>query len=315
MFIDEVEVTLIGGKGGDGRTSFLPGYKVIPDGGNGGRGGSIYALTSSDLTLLNQFTGNKKIKANDGKNGERLKRAGKIGQDITITLPVGSVLTEIDTHEVIDLNFLNQKVLICKGGAGGKGTWDLRTTNFREKFKAEVGHPGEKKEFKIEVKLIANYGLIGLPNAGKSSLLNELTRANAKVASYPFTTLEPNLGVMDGKILVDIPGLIEGASEGKGLGIKSLKHIEKVNLIIHCVSSESETIGKDYEIIRGELNKFNLNLTKKPELILLTKSDTSTTEELEKKSKLLQKYGKVITISIYDKDSLSKLKNDLLETA
>src|SRR3989338_2491018 len=245
MFIDEAEVTLIAGRGGDGRTSFLPGYKVIHDGGNGGRGGSIYAVASSDLTLLSQFTGNKKIKASDGKNGNRLKRTGKIGQNITIVLPIGSILTEKNTNEVIELNTLNQKVLIGKGGLGGKGTWDLRTTSFREKFKAEEGHPGEKKEFKIEVKLIADVGLIGLPNAGKSSLLNTLTRAHAKVASYPFTTLEPNLGVMDGKIIVDIPGLIEGASEGKGLGIKYLKHIEKVNLIIHCISGESENLEKD----------------------------------------------------------------------
>ena len=309
MFNDEAEVSLIAGRGVDGRTSFLPGYKVIPDGGNGGRGGSIYAVASSDLTLLSQFTGNKKIKASDGKNGNRLKRTGKIGQNITIVLPIGSILTEKNTNEVIELNTLNQKVLIGKGGLGGKGTWDLRTTSFREKFKAEEGHPGEKKEFKIEVKLIADVGLIGLPNAGKSSLLNTLTRAHAKVASYPFTTLEPNLGVMDGKIIVDIPGLIEGASEGKGLGIKSLKHIEKVNLIIHCISGESENLEKDYDVIRGELGKFNLSLTEKPEIILLTKSDLLHPQELERKRKKLEKFGKVLMVSIHDLQSIQRLKN------
>lgn len=309
MFIDEVEITCIAGRGGDGKTSFLPGYKVIPNGGNGGRGGDIYVITSPDVTLLSQLTGNKKIKAEDGKRGEIHKRTGKIGKTTTIYLPIGSLITEKNTGETIELTTLNQKLLLCKGGEGGKGTWELRTTDFRNKFPAEPGHPGEKKELRIVVKLTADYGLIGLPNAGKSSLLNELTRSHARVDSYPFTTLEPNLGVMDGKILIDVPGLIEGASEGKGLGIKSLKHIEKVHLLIHCISCESQDAEKDYLVIRQELEKFNPILVKKPEIILLTKSDLVSEKEIQNKRKILEKYGRALICSIHDINSLKRLSS------
>lgn len=161
------------------------------------------------------------------------------------------------------------------------------------------------------MKLIADYGLIGLPNTGKSSLLNELTAAHVKVANYPFTTLEPNLGAMEGKIIADIPGLIEGASGGKGLGIKFLKHIEKVNLLLHCIAADSGEVETDYKIVRGELEKFNPLLTQKPEVIVLTKSDTVKQVELVKKRNKLQKYGRVVEVSIHDWDSLEKLKSIL----
>jgi len=303
------------GDGAGGRVSFYPGDKSGPDGGNGGNGGDIYLAVTSDLTALNQFLGIKTREAEDGQAGGNFRKSGRKGKDITIALPLGCFLTDQETGEVIELNDLRQKVLICKGGQGGKGTYALRSPTNTTPLAAEPGKPGQKRNLKIVLKLIADYGLIGLPNAGKSSLLNELTSANVKVADYPFTTLEPNLGAMGKKIIADIPGLIEGASLGKGLGIKFLKHIEKVNLLLHCLSAESQDVEADYQIVREELKKFNPLLTEKPEIILLTKSDVTSIDELEKKRKRLQKYGKVFPISILEDKSLEKLEKLLKTTS
>lgn len=307
MFIDEVEVTFIAGSGGNGKASFYPGYKSGPNGGNGGNGGHVYISVTSDLTALNQFSGIKTRSAQDGEPGRNYRKTGRNGEDITITLPLGTMLIDKNTNEVIELDNINRKFLVCSGGLGGKGTYALASPSNTTPLKAEPGSPGQKRHMKLVLKLIADYGLIGLPNAGKSSLLNELTSANVKVADYPFTTLEPNLGVMNGKIIADIPGLIEGASNGKGLGVKFLKHIEKVNLLVHCISSDSENPENDYKIVRNELSKFSPGLTQKPEIILLTKSDIPKKIELEKKREVLQKFAKVLTISIHDWDSLQKL--------
>jgi GTP-binding protein len=311
MFIDEVTLKFIAGSGGDGRTAFLPGYKVLPSGGDGGKGGSIYAVASSDITILNQFAGRNSIKGEVGGIGQFHRKNGKDGKDIVISLPVGTTLTETATNEVLELNTVGQKICIVKGGEGGKGTWALRTTNFREKYTAEKGKPGEVKQFKVVVKIIADYGLIGLPNAGKSSLLNSLTRAHAPVANYPFTTLEPNLGVWDRKVIADIPGLIEGASEGKGLGMKFLKHIEKVHLLIHCISAESDDLMGDYSVIRKELAAFNPQLTQKPEIILITKEDLIDENKLKEEIVLLKQFGNVYTVSIYKPESFEKLKEEI----
>lgn len=311
MLTDEVEVIFTAGDGGHGKASFFPGFKSGPDGGNGGNGGSIYIVVTSDLTALNQFMGKNWRKAERGANGGKNRDTGKNAKDITITLPLGSVITDKDTGEVIELNDINQKILICKGGKGGRGTYAIASPSNTTPTKAEPGEPGQKRNLKIVLKLIADYGLIGLPNAGKSSLLNELTAANVKVANYPFTTLEPNLGVMGEKVLADIPGLIEGASSGKGLGIKFLKHIEKVNLLLHCVSAETKDLETDYRVVREELGKFNPLLIQKKEIILLTKSDTVTPEELKKKQEILQKHGTVLPISIYDDASLKQLEKVL----
>lgn len=308
MFVDEIDIIFQGGNGSDGKASFYPKPKAGPDGGNGGDGGNVYIIVTSDLTMLNQFLGKKLKKAEDGQRGSKLRKSGRNGNDITITLPLGSILTDWDTGEVFEINDINQKFLICKGGKGGRGTYALRSPSNTTPLEGERGEPGQRRHLKIVLKLIADYGLIGLPNAGKSSLLNTLTLANAKVADYPFTTLEPNLGVMEGKVIADIPGLIEGASLGKGLGIKFLKHIEKVNLLLHCISAESENVSHDYKIVREELKKFNLLLLKKKEIILLTKSDVLSSDELEKKRKILQKHGKVFTISILDDKSITDLK-------
>lgn len=308
MFVDEVEVIFKAGNGGHGKVSFYPGFKSGPDGGNGGNGGDLYLTVTSDLTALNQFLGVKLRKAEDGKNGGKYRKSGKSGRDLTISLPLGSILTDLETNEVFELNDLQQKLLFCQGGLGGLGTFKLASPQNTTPLHAEPGHPGQQRKLKIVLKLIADFGLIGLPNAGKSSLLNELTAAEVKVANYPFTSLEPNLGTMGKFVLADIPGLIEGASTGKGLGIKFLKHIEKVNLLLHCLSAESENIEADYQIVRIELTKFNPKLTEKPEIILLTKTDLVVENDLKEKQKALEKFGQVLPVSILDEKSLKKLK-------
>lgn len=312
MFVDQVEITFHAGAGGDGKSSFYPKYGAGPDGGTGGKGGDVYIRVTSDLTALSQFLGRKERRAQNGQPGAKLRKSGKNGSSIIITLPIGCILTDLDTKEVFELNDLHQNILICKGGNGGLGTYALASPSNTTPLHGQPGNPGQKRNLEIILKLIADYGLIGLPNAGKSSLLNALTATNVKVADYPFTTLEPNLGVMGKKVLADIPGLIEGAAAGKGLGIKFLKHIEKVQLLLHCISAESVDVESNYLVVREELKKFNPLLCQKPEMILLTKSDVATPKEIEIKRKILQKYARVFPVSILDDKSLILLKK-LLE--
>ncbi|MDO8498337.1 MAG: GTPase ObgE [bacterium] len=326
MLIDEVESVIFrAGHGGAGKVSFVPSrnQKGGPDGGNGGRGGDLYIKVSSDLTALNQFSKTKVLAAENGAMGGGNKKSGLDGKDLAITLPMGTLIIDKVNGEEVDLNDLNQYILFCKGGKGGKGNAELANSRNTTPRVAQKGLPGEEKHLKLVLRLIADFGLIGLPNAGKSSLLNELTSANVKVASYPFTTLEANLGVLGspstpsgrsgrGRILADIPGLIEGASSGKGLGIKFLKHIEKVGLLLHCISSESEDVLRDYQTIRDEMKKFSLELLKKKEIILLTKTDLVSGDEVKAKSQALKKFKrKILPVSIHDFDSLEKLRNVL----
>ncbi len=312
MLLDEVDITFEGGRGGDGKVAFFPGKQAGPSGGNGGRGGNLYVDGTRDLTALNQFSTKKFIKAENGIPGGINKLIGRDGEDLIIKLPIGSSLT-LKNGPTLDILRENDPIIICRGGKGGKGNWEFRSSTNTTPLYAQSGKDGEKKEFHINLRLLADFGLIGLPNAGKSSLLNELTRANVKVAGYAFTTLEPNLGVMDKKVLADIPGLIEGASIGKGLGIKFLKHIEKVEILLHCISAESLDPIQDYELIREELGNFNKELLDKKEIILVTKTDTVDQTTLDEKIKKLQKTKKeIIPVSIHDLESLENLKNKLL---
>lgn len=308
MFVDEAEVIFQAGNGAPGKASFYRGYKSGPDGGDGGDGGNLFITVTSDLTILAQFMGNKTRMAESGENGNKCRKRGRNGKDTTVILPLGATLTDQNTGEIIELDDLNKKILLCKAGHGGRGTYALRSPSNTTPQKAEPGTPGQKRNLKIVLKLIADYGLIGLPNAGKSSLLNVLTASCAKVADYPFTTIEPNLGVMGKKVLADIPGLIEGASIGKGLGIKFLKHIQKVSILLHCISAESDSLEADYKTVREELRKFNPVLTEKKEIILLTKSDTVSPEDLGKKGKIMAGYGFVCPVSVLDDQSLSEMK-------
>ena len=315
MLIDEAEIIIRGGHGGAGLVSFRGKKGGGPDGGDGGRGGSVYVKATSDIYALQQFLSKKICKAEDGEGGGVGIRSGANGRDLILTMPVGTLITDEKGSE-IELTTIGQEVLLAKGGLGGRGNESFKSPNKTTPTYAQKGLKGQEKRLKIKLKLIADFGLIGLPNAGKSSLLNEITNANIKIGDYPFTTLEPNLGVLNGKVLADIPGLIEGASEGKGLGHKFLKHIEKVKLLLHCISCESDDPLKDYKIIREELKKFNPDLLNKKEMILLTKSDLKETERspLAARTKL-KKIGEkeVIPISIHDWDSIQILTKILSE--
>ena len=314
MLIDNAEVVFKGGRGGTGIVSFGHRMRSGPDGGNGGRGGDLYVKTTSDITLLNQFSRKTIFYAGNGFPGGKRKRSGRNGSDLEILLPVGTSLIDKETGEtILELNKIGERRLLCVGGKGGRGNWEFRSATRQAPEIFQPGFPGNERQLILSLKLIADFGLVGLPNVGKSSLLNELTNAQAKIANYPFTTLSPNLGVYEGKFLADIPGLIEGASEGKGLGIRFLKHIEKVGVILHCISSESQHLIKDYETVRSEMGKFNPELLKKTEVILLTKSDLIDEKTLEKDIKKLKAKSKtILAVSIYDWESLEKLKKLVL---
>ncbi len=305
MLVDEAEITVRGGHGGPGRVSFRGKLGGGPDGGDGGKGGSVYVRVTSDIYALAQFLSKKVCRAEDGGSGGGGIRSGANGKDLILTMPVGTFLTD-EKGSGIELTQLGQEFLLAKGGLGGRGNEFFKSSGNTTPRYAQPGLSGQEKRLKLELKLIADFGLIGLPNAGKSSLLNEITNANAKIGNYPFTTLEPNLGVLNGRVIADIPGLIEGASVGRGLGHKFLKHIEKVKLLLHCISSESDDPARDYKIIRKELAKFNPELLNKKEIILLTKSDLKKT----KLKKIDNK--KVIPVSIYNWDSIQALIKILL---
>jgi GTP-binding protein len=295
MLIDKAEITIRGGHGGAG----MPKKPKGPDGGKGGDGGDVYINSSSNLTLLNQFSQKDLFTAENGAMGARNNKTGKNGEDIEILMPVGTSIYNKKTGELIfEISKTGERFLICRGGRGGWGG-----------ITAEKGERGEEKKVLLNLRLIADFGLIGLPNAGKSSLLNELTNAQVKTANYPFTTLEPNLGVFEEKCLADIPGLIEGASEGKGLGIAFLKHIEKVKILLHCISCVSPDVLKDYKTVRKELADFKPELTKKTEVLILTKTDLIDKAQLLKLTKELKKVSKkVLPVSIHDYVSLETLK-------
>lgn len=310
MLIDSADIVVKGGHGGAGKVSFGKMMGSGPDGGNGGDGGSVYFVASSDITLLNQFSQKKSFMADNGIPGDKKKMSGKNAKDLELTVPVGTTVIDKRTREVMfELKEVGERRLVAKGGKGGNGNWMFRSPTLTTPKIAQPGLAGEEKKLILTLRLIADFGLIGLPNAGKTSLLNELTNANAKTANYPFTTLWPNLGIYGGKVLADIPGLIEGASEGKGLGTRFLKHIEKVGTLIHCISVESENVLKDYKTVRKELGNFNKELVTKPEVVLLTKTDLVEEKELAKMVKKLKTVNKnVFTVSIHDWDSMESVK-------
>ncbi|KKT19130.1 MAG: GTPase obg [Candidatus Nomurabacteria bacterium GW2011_GWF2_43_8] len=322
-FIDEMTIYAEAGRGGDGvvrwrREKFVP--KGGPAGGDAGRGGNFYALAVRDVHALSRYKAKKSFSAERGEDGGKKSLHGKSGDDFILELPVGSIITNLDTEEKWQLTEEGQKILLLRGGYGGFGNEHFKSSTNTAPRQSREGAPGEKGNFKIELELFADVGLIGLPNAGKTSILNSLTNAQAKVGDYAFTTLDPNLGDFYGYIIADIPGLIEGASEGKGLGVKFLRHIKRTKMLVHLVSFESSNIMKSYKEVRKELKKYDkkLNLGKdglsfKKEIIILSKSDmVSDLKVITKKVKDFQKISKnVFTISLFD-DRLVKKLNDAL---
>jgi len=313
MLIDDVKIEVTAGHGGKGCASFNKNLMSLgPAGGNGGNGGSIIFIGVSDLNALGQFRYKKQIDAQNGREGKGQFCDGPNGKDLIVKVPVGTVIHNLDTNESSEITKVDQEILIAKGGHGGRGNFHFRSSKNTSPTEFEEGKPGEYFNLRLELKLIADIGFVGLPNVGKSSLLNEITNASAKVANYRFTTLEPNLGVHSSLILADIPGLIEGASEGKGLGIKFLRHVERTKILFHFLSVESPDPIKDYKTIRKELEKYNPILLKKPEYIFLSKVDMVSPAEVQKKMKVLKKLSSnILPISIHDWDSLQKVK-DLL---
>jgi GTP-binding protein len=330
-FIDEMVIEAAAGRGGNGvvrwrQEKFVP--KGGPAGGDAGRGGNFYVLAVRDVHILSKYKAKKSFSAGRGEDGGKKSLHGKNGEDFVLELPVGSIITNLETDERWQLEEEGQKFMILKGGFGGFGNEHFKSSTNTTPKESREGGEGEKGTFKIELELFADIGLIGLPNAGKSSLLNTLTNAEAKVGDYAFTTLDPNLGDFYGFIIADIPGIIEGASEGKGLGVKFLRHIKRTKMLAHLVSFEnlksSSPAGmlKTYKEVRKELEKYDkkLNLgsdglSSKEEIIILSKSDVIPEPKLvEKITKEFKKITpKVFVLSLYDDKMVKKMSDELVK--
>jgi len=290
MFLDDVRISVRAGAGGDGaatmrREAHVP--RGGPDGGDGGRGGSVYLRVDAGQTALHDFRFKHHFLATPGGRGEGQKRHGKSGTDLYLAVPPGTGVIDLETDRLIaDLVAVGQEVMVARGGRGGLGNVHFATATHQAPKHAQKGEPGEEKEFRLELRLIADVGLVGLPNAGKSTLLAALTAARPKIAAYPFTTLEPNLGVMDLGIddgrrptIADVPGLIEGASEGAGLGHAFLRHVERTRVLLHIVDGASRDPRWDHSIIRDELNAHDPELLAKPMLTVFNKMDLPAAAE------------------------------------
>jgi len=316
MFIDYTSVELIAGHGGKGavhfrREKFIP--KGGPDGGDGGRGGHIIFTADTNLHTLQDVRYRKRYQAEKGGPGGGSRKTGKNGADINVLVPVGTIIREKGAKDILaDLSHDKDQVTVCKGGIGGKGNIRFKSSTNRAPRKAQPGEPGESGIYEIELKVLADVGLVGKPNAGKSTLLSSISSARPKIADYPFTTLEPNLGIVkygdyNSFVMADIPGLIEGASSGKGLGHKFLRHIERNKVLLYLIDSQDETPLKTFEALQKELLQFNPDLGIKPVYICRTKSDLNV--ELSKQWNDFE--GDVIVISSVSRDGLDELISKL----
>jgi len=324
-FIDEIKIHAEAGRGGDGvvrwhQEKFKP--KGGPAGGDGGRGGNFFSQAVRDVHILAKYQAKKNFKAGRGENGGGQSLHGKNGEDFVLKLPVGSIIRNLETEEVWQLEKEGEKVLLLRGGYGGYGNEHFKSSTNTTPRESKPGQEGEKGDFEIELELFADLGLVGFPNAGKSSLLNTITNAQARVGDYAFTTLDPNLGDFYGYIIADIPGLIEGASEGKGLGTKFLRHIKRTKTIAHLVSFENQNMMKSYKELRKELEKYDKSmnlgeggLSNKREIIILSKSDIAEDEKIiEKKLKNFKKIRKdVFVLSLFDDKMVKKIGDSLVK--
>jgi GTP-binding protein len=316
-FIDELKVHLKAGSGGNGVVRWLHEKGIDhagPAGGNGGKGGDVYLKTLRDVSVLSKYKNIKEFSAKRGNDGMKKSMHGKDGEDFYFELPIGSVVTNLVTREKFELFKEGEEIKVLNGGRGGLGNEYFKSSVNIAPEQFSEGKRGEEADFFIELQLMADAGFVGLPNAGKSSLLNALTNSKSKVASYQFTTLEPHLGDMYGFILADIPGLIEGASEGKGLGDKFLRHIKRTKMILHCVSLESKKPLTDYNVIRKELENYSRELAEKKEVIILTKTDEVDEKRVKEVKKIISKKNKdILEVSILDDKSIKNIKDTLIK--
>ncbi len=315
-FIDELQFHAKAGDGGTGvvRWRHEKGKEFAgAAGGNGGPGGDVYVRAVRDINILARHKSVKQFKATDGSDGANWSMQGKAGEDIYVDLPIGSIVINLSSQRTVELIEDGQVSKILHGGRGGLGNEHFKASTNVKPEQSTGGMLGEEADFKVDLNLIADAGLIGLPNAGKSSLLNALTSAHAKVGSYAFTTLDPNLGVLrGGYILADIPGLIEGASEGRGLGHKFLRHVKRTKVLLHLVSLENEDIKGTYLTVRKELEKYGEGLPDKKEVIILTKTDMVDEKVLKAARKSLKKYGDdILEVTVLDDASIKKLGEEL----
>ena len=325
MFIDEAKIRVKAGNGGNGcmafrREKFVP--RGGPSGGDGGRGGDVIMESSERHNTLVHFRFNPEYKAERGRHGEGANKTGREGEDILLKVPVGTIVYDAETGEKVhDFSRADERVVIARGGRGGRGNAQFATSTHQAPREHEDGRPGEERVFRLELKLLADVGLVGYPNVGKSTLISRISAARPKIADYPFTTLEPNLGVVavgDAKdeisfVVADIPGLIEGAHTGSGLGTQFLRHIERTRLLVHLVdvsdASGRPDIVKDVEVIMDELSSFGAGLETKPMIMVASKIDVANPEKLAKlKRWATRKKLKLYPISAVTGEGIDKLK-------
>lgn len=328
MFTDYVKIYAQAGKGGNGAISFRHEKYVAaggPDGGDGGRGGDVYFKVDPDANTLIEFRFKKKFKAENGENGQGARKYGKSAEDLYIPVPIGTVIKDAETNQVLaDLSTPGQEALILKGGRGGLGNSHFATATRQAPRFAQDGEPGEEKELVLELKLLADVGLIGFPNVGKSTFLSKVTSATPKIANYHFTTIEPNLGVVTSKygdsfVIADIPGIIEGASNGVGLGIQFLRHIERTRLLLHFIDvsgTEGRDPVKDYQVINDELKDYSEKLSHRTQIIVANKSDIAQDDDNYKKlADIAEKNGqKIFKISAATGEGVEELMNYVSKT-
>ena len=321
-FLDQAKIFIEAGYGGPGSASFRR-EKFIefggPDGGDGGKGGSVILVADPNLNTLVDFRFKQHFKAERGQNGMGKKKTGKSGKDLILKVPVGTQIFEEDNNTLVeDLTKSNQKIIVANGGKGGLGNVRFKSSTNRSPRKKTDGDKGESFWIWLQLKVIADIGIIGMPNSGKSSLLSVLTSAKPKIANYPFTTINPNLGVASYNnkeiTLADIPGLIEGAHEGIGLGDKFLRHIERCKNILHLIDITDDNLLENYSKIRKELYKYSKKLTKKKEIIVFNKIDIINEKEIEKKINIFNKKikKKIYTISALKQMGLKTIKGALI---
>ncbi len=315
-FVDEARIHAESGKGGDGVIRWLRTKESArggPSGGDGGRGGDVFLVGVRDLAALAHYRYEKKFKAEHGEAGKGELKHGKNGEPAILEVPVGTFARVVETGDEYEITKEGERIELFHGGKGGLGNARFKSSTNQNPFQQTLGKKGKGGDIELTLKIIADAGLIGLPNAGKSSLMNALTRSKSKVGAYPFTTLEPNLGEFYGYILADIPGLIEGASTGRGLGIKFLKHVERTGILLHLVSADQEDPLKAYGEVHKEIESFGHELTKKQEIVVLSKIDLISPEECEMKMQLLARETgrEVLKVSVEDPEALKKFSDQL----